>query len=64
VLRDWRDHRALRPRVKSVALLLITASWLIMMVTVGSNPVRLLASVIMLCVAVFLATRPAHPGDG
>lgn len=62
VLRDWRDHRALRPRVKCLALLLIAASWLIMMMTVGSNPVRLLASAVMLTVAVFLATRPAHPG--
>lgn len=64
VLRDWRDHRALRPRVKRLALLLITASWLIMMMTVDSNPIRLLASVVMLTVAVFLATRPAHPHDG
>ncbi len=63
VLRDWRDHRTLRPRVKCLALLLIAASWLIMMATVGSDPVRLLASVVMLTVAVFLATRPAHPGD-
>lgn len=63
LLRDWRDHRALRPRVKCVALLLIAASWLFMMVTIDSNPVRLLASAIMLTVAVFLATRPAHPGD-
>lgn len=63
VLRDWRDHRALRPRVKCVALLLITVSWLIMMVTVDSNPIRLLASAVMLTVAVFLVTRPAHPGD-
>lgn len=62
VLRDWRDHRALRPRVKCLALLLIAASWLIMMMTVASTPVRLLASVVMLTVAVFLATRPAHPG--
>lgn len=62
VLRDWRDHRALRPRVKCLALLLISASWMLMMMTVGSNPVRLLASVVMLTVAVFLATRPAHPG--
>lgn len=63
VLCDWRDHRALRPRVKCLALLLIAASWLIMMATVGSTPVRLAASAVMLSVAVFLATRPAHPGD-
>ncbi len=63
LLRDWRDHRALRPRVKCVALLLITVSWLIMMVTVDSDPIRLLASAVMLTVAVFLGTRPAHPGD-
>lgn len=63
VLRDWRDHRALRPRVKRLALLLIAASWLIMMMTVDSNPVRLLATIVILTVAMFLATRPAHPDD-
>lgn len=63
VLRDWRDHRALRPRVKYLAVLLMAASWLIMMVAVDSNPIRLVASGVMLTVAVFLATRPAHPGS-
>mgnify|MGYP006430438313 CR=1 FL=1 len=61
ILRDWHEHRALRPRIKFVALLLITASWLVMMTTIGSDMVRLSASIVMLAVAVFLVTRPAAP---
>ncbi len=61
VLRDWRDHRALRPRVKYLALLLMAASWAIMMATIGSDAIRLPASVVMLPVLGYLATRPTRP---
>mgnify|MGYP006425303125 CR=1 FL=1 len=61
ILRDWHEHRALRPRTKCVALLLIAASWLIMMTMIGSDMVRLSASIVMLAVAVFLFTRPGAP---
>lgn len=63
VLRDWRDHRALRPRVKYLALLLMAASWAIMMATIGSDSIRLLASLVMLAVLVYLATRPTRPRE-
>ena len=62
LLRDWRDHRALRPRAKRAALLLIAASWVIMLVTVEPLAARVAASGVMLVVAVFLATRPSGPG--
>lgn len=61
LLRDWQEHRALRPRTKAVALLLLAASWLIMMTTVDFPAARIIASVIMLTVAVFLVTRPHGP---
>lgn len=61
LLRDWQEHRALRPRTKVIALLLIVASWGIMMATVDPPVARGIASVIMLTVAVFLATRPHGP---
>jgi uncharacterized membrane protein YbaN (DUF454 family) len=61
LLRDWQEHRALRPRTKIVALLLLAASWLIMMATVEPPLARIIASAIMLIVAVFLATRPSGP---
>lgn len=64
LLRDWQEHRALRPRTKTVALLLLAASWLLMMATVASPVARGVASVIMLAVAVFLATRPHGPPRG
>lgn len=65
LLRDWRDHRALHPRTKAVALALIALSWLFMIVSVESVPARIAASIVILTVATFLATRPSAPGrDG
>lgn len=61
LLRDWHEHRALRPRTKLVALLLLFASWLLMMATVDSPLARGVASAIMLAVAIFLASRPHGP---
>jgi len=61
LLRDWQAHRALRPRTKVVALLLLAASWLVMMVTVEPRFARVIASLVMLTVAIFLATRPSGP---
>lgn len=66
LLRDWRDHRAIRPRAKIAALLLLAASWLVMWLTVSHDTARLAASAVMAIVALFLATRPSGPaaGDG
>ena len=61
LLRDWRDHRALRPAVKRGALLLIGASWVVLMLSVEATAIRLVGSGVMAAVAVFLATRPPHP---
>jgi len=61
LLRDWRDHRALRPRTKAVALTLIALSWLFMLASVDSVPARIAASIVILSVATFLATRPSGP---
>ena len=64
ILRDWREHRALRPRAKRTALLLLAASWLIMMLTVESDGPRWIGSGVIAAVAVFLATRPEGPPGG
>ncbi|HSR71011.1 MAG TPA: YbaN family protein [Kiloniellales bacterium] len=61
LLRDWQEHRALRPRVKIVALLLIAASWVVTLATIESAVARGVTSVILLTVAIFLATRPSGP---
>jgi len=61
LLRDWQEHRALRPRTKAAALSLLAVSWLIMMATVEPPTARGIASAIMLAVAIFLATRPTGP---
>lgn len=64
LLRDWRDHRAIRPRAKAMALVLLAASWVVMWLSVPSDPARYAASTVMAIVAVFLATRPSGPATG
>ena len=63
LLRDWRDHRAIRPRAKITALVLVAASWIWMWISVEPLYARLSASAVMACVVVFLATRPSGPRD-
>lgn len=64
LLRDWRDHRAIRPRAKRAALALLALSWAVIMLTVGSLPARIAGSIAIVAVAVFLATRPGGPESG
>ncbi len=65
LLRDWRDHRAIRPRAKVTALILVALSWVWMWVSVEPLYARLAASAVMAGVVVFLATRPHGPrGSG
>ncbi len=61
LLRDWRDHRAIRPRAKATALVLVAASWIWMWISVEPLYARLSASAVMTCVVIFLATRPNGP---
>ena len=61
LLRDWRDHRAIRPRAKITALLLVAASWVWMWLSVEPLYARLAASTVMAGVVIFLATRPHGP---
>ena len=62
LLREWREHRALRPGTRNTALVLIALSWLWMLYAVESMPLRLVATGVIAAVALFLATRPAPPG--
>ena len=61
LLRDWRDHGAIRPRAKITALVLIALSWGWMWISVEPLYARLPASAVMACVVAFLATRPHGP---
>lgn len=61
LLRDWRDHRAIRPRVKRLALALIAASWLFTLVSVQIAFARTAATLVLLAVTAFIATRPDGP---
>ena len=62
LLRDWRDHRAIRPRAKLTALILVAASWVWMWISVEPLYARLGATAVMAGVVLFLATRPHGPG--
>ncbi|WP_207220525.1 YbaN family protein [Spiribacter vilamensis] len=61
LLRDWRDHRAIRPRAKITALVLIALSWGWMWISVEPLYARLSATAVLACVVTFLATRPHGP---
>jgi len=61
LLRDWRDHRAIRPRAKITALILVALSWGWMWISVEPLYARLSASAVMAGVVTFLATRPHGP---
>ncbi|WP_237220329.1 YbaN family protein [Spiribacter curvatus] len=61
LLRDWRDHRAIRPRAKVTALVLVALSWGWMWISVEPLYARLSASAVMAGVVTFLATRPHGP---
>lgn len=63
LLRDWRDHRAIRPRAKAAALALLALSWAVIMVTVASVPARVGGTVAIVLVAAFLATRSSGPAS-
>lgn len=63
LLRDWRDHRAIRPRAKVTAIILVAISGIITWMTVEALTPRLIALGVLLCVIVFLITRPHGPDN-
>ena len=64
LLRDWRDHRAIRPRAKVTALVVIALSWTWMWISVEPLYARLGASALMAFGVLFLLSRPHGPRRG
>ena len=61
LLRDWRDHRAIRPRAKITALVVIALSGTWMWISVEPLYARLAATAFMAVGVTFLVTRPNGP---
>lgn len=59
-IRDWRDHRAIRPRAKRLSTLMILAAFAIS-ILLGVRPAILAVQALVLsCVMIFIWTRPDH----
>jgi uncharacterized membrane protein YbaN (DUF454 family) len=60
LVRQWQQERAIPRRAKVSAVLLIAASWLIILLTIESPVAVIGAGIVMAGVSVFLVSRP-HP---
>lgn len=62
-LRAWRDERAVSTRAKTIAVVTLAASWLLLLWRVGNGALLVGLGALFVTVAAFLLTRPA-PGTG
>ena len=60
LVRQWQQERAIPQRAKVSAVVLIAASWLIILLTIESAVAVIVAGIVMLGVSAFLVSRP-HP---
>lgn len=60
-LRDWRDHRAIAPRAKALAIGTMAASYLVTVTITASALVPVILFLVMATVGGFLLTRPSRP---
>jgi uncharacterized membrane protein YbaN (DUF454 family) len=60
VLRDWRAHRAIAPRAKLTAALVIVLS-AVLSVTTAPGAIRWISPVVLSVVLVFVLSRPSPP---
>jgi uncharacterized membrane protein YbaN (DUF454 family) len=62
LLRDWEEHRAIRPRAKRAAVLGMAASWVVVAVVFQDLLASAIAGAILVCVAAYILTRPSRIG--
>lgn len=60
---DWRDHRAIAPRAKALAIASMAVSYAITVSLTASVLVPIILLVIMGSVGAFLVTRPSRPQE-
>lgn len=58
LLRDWREQRAIPVRAKWLAVVMLVASWSLLVWHLGADSITLGIGVLMALVAVFLLSRP------
>lgn len=61
-LRDWEEHRAIRPQAKRAALLGMGASWLLVAVLFQDLLASAIAGAILVAVGAYILTRPSRAG--
>jgi uncharacterized membrane protein YbaN (DUF454 family) len=60
LLRDWEEHRAIRPRAKRAAVLGMAASWVVVAVVFRDLLASAIAGAILVAVAAYILTRPTR----
>lgn len=58
-LRNWRDQRAISARAKSLAVISLSASWLILWFLGAAQILLTVMAVMFICIALFILTRPS-----
>src|SRR3954451_23837231 len=61
-LRHWEDHRSIGPRAKRAALTGMALGWLVVTLAFRDLLASAIAGACMAAVAVYILTRPSHPG--
>lgn len=60
MLRDWEEHRAIRPRAKRAAILGMAASWVLVALVFRDLVASAIAGAILVAVAAYIVTRPSR----
>jgi uncharacterized membrane protein YbaN (DUF454 family) len=60
LIRDWEEHRAIRPSAKRAALLGMALSWIVVGVAFRDVLASTIAGVCLVGVAIYIVTRPSR----
>ncbi len=62
LLHSWKEHGVIPVKAKRGATLVMLASWLMLVLVTENWLIWASVGIVMLCVAVFIVTRPSMPG--